>query len=198
MDMEKSDLVFKNNIISVPEVSKKPVYLKRTLIKQLSVVWKRALSRCWWDIYTRDELKIIHRPIPVFLDVSLITRSSEERPCPDLLYTGRSVRPSSTQLMSDGRGSVWAESCGAGTLPPCMRGWTIDMCTFRLCAFSKRLLHITQANSRSASALCLVMWYLRDARCRHWKPHTSHLKQTRRTEAVNEARVRVSEQLKRT
>lgn len=54
-------------------------------------------------------------------------------------------------------------------------GWTMDMCTFRLCAFSKRLLHIRHWNSRSSSALCLVMWYFKDARWRHWKPHTSHL-----------------------
>lgn len=55
-------------------------------------------------------------------------------------------------------------------------GWTMDMWTFRLWAFSKRLPHIRHANSRSASALCLVMWYFSEARWRHWKPHTSHLR----------------------
>lgn len=55
-------------------------------------------------------------------------------------------------------------------------GWTMDMWTFRLWAFSKRFPHIRHANSKSASALCLVMWYFREALCRHWKPHTSHLK----------------------
>ncbi len=55
-------------------------------------------------------------------------------------------------------------------------GWTIDMWTFKLWAFSKRFPQIRQANSKSASALCLVMWYFSDARWRHWKPHTSHLK----------------------
>lgn len=54
-------------------------------------------------------------------------------------------------------------------------GCTIDMWTFRLWAFSKRFPQIRHANSKSASALCLVMWYFRDARWRHWKPHTSHL-----------------------
>ena len=57
-----------------------------------------------------------------------------------------------------------------------VRGWTMDMWTFRLWAFSKRFPHSRQANSKSASALCLVMWYLSDARWRHWKPQTSHLK----------------------
>lgn len=51
----------------------------------------------------------------------------------------------------------------------------MDMWTFRLWAFSKRFPHWSQANSSSASALCLVMWYLRDARCLHWKPQISHL-----------------------
>lgn len=58
-------------------------------------------------------------------------------------------------------------------------GWTMDMWTFRLCAFSKRFPQMRQANSRSASALCFVIWYFRDARWRHWKPHTSHLKENK-------------------
>lgn len=62
---------------------------------------------------------------------------------------------------------LWASAC--------VSGCTMDMCTFRLWAFSKRLLHIKHSNSRSASALCLVMWYFSDARWRHWKPQTSHL-----------------------
>lgn len=62
-------------------------------------------------------------------------------------------------------------------------GWTMDMWTFRLWAFSKRFPHIRHANSRSASALCLVMWYFSDARWRHWKPHTSHLKRKNKLKA---------------
>jgi len=49
------------------------------------------------------------------------------------------------------------------------------MWTLRLWAFSKRFPHWSQANSSSVSALCLVMWYLSDARCLHWKPQISHL-----------------------
>lgn len=51
----------------------------------------------------------------------------------------------------------------------------MDMWTLRLWAFSKRFPHWSQANSSSVSALCLVMWYLSDARCRHWNPQISHL-----------------------
>ena len=51
----------------------------------------------------------------------------------------------------------------------------MDMWTLRLWAFSKRFPHWSQANSSSVSALCLVMWYLSDARCLHWKPQISHL-----------------------
>lgn len=62
-----------------------------------------------------------------------------------------------------------------GASGACVSGCTMDMCTLRLCAFSNRRPHWSQAKSSSVSALCLVMWYFRDARCRHWNPQTSHL-----------------------